>query len=462
MPCCILVLAAAIFSIPNCFAQNTLLSPQSKFQKRSINYFPDDVIKSNVNKESIYDLAIDEPGNQASNIEAAINGARLDSIYELKNLGYYNELYHWKYHYNTQLQADTMWRFYFSDKGEFKNITEISSYNAAGQLLRFVTRQRDVYSSDSAIKEMNVVEYKYQDGNLIQKTIDHVNNTYYTYDEENKLIHLRAEFINNATIDSEYYYNPDDKLEYILTKGSYFYGTESDTIYQCSVNKYEYEMTDSTKNIFRKKVYYYVRNLLPDTISQWDEGDRFYEAYDKKGRKTFVIHMMDQYNPDTAVMDYKAEFIWTETNKLLHASYFRWQGTIDTGIWNETMRIDNTYDGAGNLFKYDKTFYNTGLGHWDTEQNKTYYYTSVPVGLTENTTKSTPLSIYPNPAQNEIYVSFLYGGTSRYTIYNLYGQLMLNGRLENKAITVSQLKPGIYIIEIFGGQSIYSGKFVKY
>jgi hypothetical protein len=164
------------------------------------------------------------------------------------------------------------------------------------------------------------------------------------------------------------------------------------------------------------------------------------------------------------LIDYKAEFTWTESNKLLHASYFTWDTTVGTPAWKESTRIDNTYDGAGNLLKYDKTFYNIGLGHWDTEQIKTYYYTSVPVGLTENTTKSASLCIYPNPAGNEINVSYrdIDGETSHYTIYNLYGQILTFGRLENQAVTVSQLKPGIYIFELHDGQSIFSAKFVKY
>ena len=82
--------------------------------------------------------------------------------------------------------------------------------------------------------------------------------------------------------------------------------------------------------------------------------------------------------------------------------------------------------------------------------------------LAENMAKTGSLSIFPNPAADEIRVSGLSGKSLRYTVYNLYGQSVTSGRLEDQSIDVSHLKPGFYILEIRNDHSRYSGRFVKY
>jgi len=67
------------------------------------------------------------------------------------------------------------------------------------------------------------------------------------------------------------------------------------------------------------------------------------------------------------------------------------------------------------------------------------------LGTTEQK-KETELTIYPNPASDVVRIS---GEADKYTIYNLSGQMVKQGKAE-ESIDVSDLLPGVYIIELDG------------
>ena len=452
------------------------------FQK-SFGQFPDDFLLTETPKadryefpepETQFNLSLENEdfpviygsGNKYADKAEPAHNSIPDSIYEFRNFGYYYELYRWYYKYNEQHQPDTVWRYFFNANAEFENITEIRTYNTEGQLLKLVKRQPDFqewqFNGDSSLIDIYTEEYHYEDGNLVQKitvsreyTEDQVTNEYYTYDEEGKVIHSITEEYGNQ-YESDYYYAANDNLKYVL----FFSVNNGDETYY-NVTKYEYEETDTTKQITHYEFYGYNERPILDTITLWQIMDRYVETYDPAGRRTSVTLIRNNIYYGER-MDYKAEFTWSESSQLLHTSYFTWKGNMDTGMWEEAIKIDNSYDESGNLLLYEKTFFDARTGDWETENSKTYYYASVPAGLPANITNPGSLSIFPNPAENLITVRDFYGETLFYTVYNLYGIARISGRLENKAINVSHLKPGIYIIEIRDGHSIYTGKFVKY
>lgn len=84
-------------------------------------------------------------------------------------------------------------------------------------------------------------------------------------------------------------------------------------------------------------------------------------------------------------------------------------------------------------------------------------FTSVSeTGLSQN------FSIYPNPATNVLFIKdFLNTLSTTYEIYNLFGQLMVSGFLEDGPIEIASLNAGIYFIHIGTGKENYSRKFIK-
>ena len=71
--------------------------------------------------------------------------------------------------------------------------------------------------------------------------------------------------------------------------------------------------------------------------------------------------------------------------------------------------------------------------------------------------------LYPNPVKGDIvYFSGIENeNATSYRIYNLMGQQVADGLIENNAVNVSALMPAIYIIEVTDGNSAASKRFIK-
>ncbi|MFK7001425.1 M4 family metallopeptidase [Flavobacterium oreochromis] len=70
------------------------------------------------------------------------------------------------------------------------------------------------------------------------------------------------------------------------------------------------------------------------------------------------------------------------------------------------------------------------------------------------------IELYPNPSNGVLNVTVLDNRAVSYQIYNLMGQPLKSGKL-NQEINVSDLAAGIYVIEINDGQKTLSKKFAK-
>jgi len=70
-------------------------------------------------------------------------------------------------------------------------------------------------------------------------------------------------------------------------------------------------------------------------------------------------------------------------------------------------------------------------------------------------------TMYPNPVENTLNVSLLDNRKASFKIYNLIGQEVKGGNLNQKEINVSNLQAGLYIFEIYDGQKTLTKKFAK-
>ncbi|WP_111567854.1 reprolysin-like metallopeptidase [Flavobacterium aquaticum] len=69
--------------------------------------------------------------------------------------------------------------------------------------------------------------------------------------------------------------------------------------------------------------------------------------------------------------------------------------------------------------------------------------------------------LYPNPVKGDIVNFTEMKESTSYRIYNLMGQQVADGLIENNAVNVSALMPAIYIIEVTDGNSAASKRFIK-
>lgn len=90
---------------------------------------------------------------------------------------------------------------------------------------------------------------------------------------------------------------------------------------------------------------------------------------------------------------------------------------------------------------------------------------SIPLGLETETTSISPLTLYPNPAGNYVYLSLPTTVLpATYTIYNMTGRLEASGQVESvmQSVNTGHLASGLYVVVVKqDGRRIATGKFVK-
>ena len=71
------------------------------------------------------------------------------------------------------------------------------------------------------------------------------------------------------------------------------------------------------------------------------------------------------------------------------------------------------------------------------------------------------LKLYPNPAQDHIFVEGLETHSGTLSIYNMEGRMVANSKLAEGKINVDFLIPGLYTVRLKSKERIYLGRFLK-
>jgi hypothetical protein len=73
-------------------------------------------------------------------------------------------------------------------------------------------------------------------------------------------------------------------------------------------------------------------------------------------------------------------------------------------------------------------------------------------------------NLYPNPAQNNLYIEYTNHFTTftSYQIFNIAGQLLKQGNLENNSIPIQEIPEGVHILTLFDESFFtFNSKFLK-
>jgi hypothetical protein len=195
-----------------------------------------------------------------------------------------------------------------------------------------------------------------------------------------------------------------------------------------------------------------------DANTTWNNIDYYYETFDHKGRRLSITRMDSLKILKNKRIDFRAEYEYNDNDQLLYAPYFKWVEVGDSGYWKEQTRIDNTYDGDGNLLFYEKTFNDARTNSWIIDEKRTYYYSSTNKSTGKGRTMELSCRIYPNPAVNYISISGLLENNSSYQLFDMQSKLVGSGNSEHGLIDVSELKAGIYVVKMRD----LTARFVKY
>ena len=80
------------------------------------------------------------------------------------------------------------------------------------------------------------------------------------------------------------------------------------------------------------------------------------------------------------------------------------------------------------------------------------------IQITENTNIN--VTLFPNPTSSILNISSI-SEKATFKVYNLLGQTIMNGKITNGSIDVSNINSGNYILEIIDNESTFTKRFVK-
>ena len=78
-----------------------------------------------------------------------------------------------------------------------------------------------------------------------------------------------------------------------------------------------------------------------------------------------------------------------------------------------------------------------------------------------NSTREFSFGLYPNPVTGDVLNITNLEGAANFRIYNLMGQQVATGKIENNEVHISALAAGAYIIEVSDENSSAVKRFVK-
>ena len=110
-----------------------------------------------------------------------------------------------------------------------------------------------------------------------------------------------------------------------------------------------------------------------------------------------------------------------------------------------TYESDGKYHDAW-IPAYDTShkYHDPNLYEWFLQHSRV----DVPVAIESNDYKSSPLTVYPNPSENEIFISTDLLENTHLTILDMAGKIVTKIETADRQVDISQLQRGAYIIQV--------------
>jgi ELWxxDGT repeat protein len=120
-------------------------------------------------------------------------------------------------------------------------------------------------------------------------------------------------------------------------------------------------------------------------------------------------------------------------------------------------QIDNTIIDIDEIIVFNNVLYFEGDQDGVTG-NELFTYNPATATINE-VLKASKISLYPNPTQNKVFVKNNNDLVNTFTIYDLAGRVMSQGKIINNELDLN-FKPGIYIVELVGTQTRTTQKLI--
>ena len=330
-----------------------------------------------------------------------------------------------------------------------------SKWNESGKILDTYTISRIYGIPAATYGERNIKTYDENNSlteHIEQSCGDDLNwNTWvvrdYEYDENN----LLKTYIFNSITKWEYLYNDYNQNDttYISLSSQGW-----DTTYYRQLTYLNDSLLEELSRKYQTNI-----NIQRDTFI-YDLSEistlRYYELWDTVNScwETSVI-VKHQYNQDGKLVEYAIISHWNGPWEFFRELYdFDSEGNLlehkrqsgdSINIIDEWRYIYN-YTENNNLLSKEFQVYDTITNSWENVSLQNNYW-SILVGT--NTIPENHTIIFPNPTTNVIYINSKPGViVNSFNLFSRTGQNILNIKLPENTIDISNLKPGLYFAEI--------------
>lgn len=312
---------------------------------------------------------------------------------------------------------------------------------------------RDSFILDNNNRIANIFE---EGKTLYNGTTYYAKNKYtYHYDSENRLEQISVATTNSPT-STDYVNSYEYFIKYINGKRTRdsIYVVANDANY---VRAYVYYGNGKLATEFGIQIgdtvartdYNYTDGLLQSIISneyvesadEWvvDQADSF----EYNGSGLIVQHIIWSNSTSNNVFSpvLKEKYAYTSAHKLYEIIMMQDSGNV----WKNKNRVVITYDNSNKAtigYGYAAVNENT----WSTDATEKYIFDEVSTGIKPLVKPSETLTVYPNPAANEINIVALPGATLY--LFDVSGKLVLTTEAGNGKIDVSALENGIYTAQL--------------
>lgn len=362
--------------------------------------------------------------------------------------------------------------------GNQKTITRLSlEYDAAGR----ITRELGSIQSGSVFLPNTRKSYTYTTaGNLQASALEGYNGTSwqllnrsdYTYDAAGNRLSRTDYNVSTQTVTPvsriTYTYNNASHLTSELTEtysagnwklqGAVNYTVNSAgviTRYMTFVSTWSNSLEpQTTYNLFYNGVYLnsmIVTNWNYQSQS-WDNSSRSSFTYDLLGR--LALHVVDSWN-GTWKPQIQNAYNYDNRDLLI---YMLKQVSVNAN-WESSRQVSYTYDQNGNLTLERSENYDLTGAQWNLDTERRVYYNCSVTGLS-NEKKSPGMVIFPNPAQDKVFVRT--DESLRYIrLRDAVGKIVLEIQGQ-ESLGLETLSPGFYLLEAQSQNgSCYTFKVVK-
>jgi len=302
-------------------------------------------------------------------------------------------------------------------------------------------------------------------------------NETYQYDEANRIQESTKYAWKNSlenwivTSITKYSYNNDNSLK---KDSTYYWMTEPEDWSIQSKNEYTYIHGGLIHHIYRSEY---------NTASEsWDFTEDIWYLYDNirwdlHSITVFVSHEDEWMRKEMEGMSYN-------DNNYLYGS-----GKVEWNLTGEkpelTSMTKNYYDYNFNTEiedivlpsyltnTYPLFFHHQVEGHrlyqrdleannWNQYRSINYYYSNVDKATIINNTQTNSFNLYPNPANDFVYVSFVEISQSvQFELFNSMGAKIMSVSVSaNDQVDVSSITPGLYLYVIQQGNKKETGKII--